>query len=199
MPRTQVKVREHVRRKPYQEERTHVDKYVREQELSSRLPAGPEDLGPINTRTCENCGMMGNMDQMVNLPGGEWYCKPCYARSKMFTRSGEDYDCEQLEQTVLFLLDLDGKYDRFDEVPDNVLQMIKCPDCEGTDFAVYGETEDMYLGGFDAHNRQIEAPAEFRPEEATYYLYCTHCAKQVNEALIVEDVKDALKEAGHAR
>ena len=80
MPRTQVKVREHARRKPYQKERTHVDKYVREQEISSRLPAGPEDLGPRDIdekRTCEMCGGEFHQDEMVRLASGEWYCKSC--------------------------------------------------------------------------------------------------------------------------
>jgi hypothetical protein len=46
MPRKQVRVSEHERRKPHQEDRTHVDDYVRQQEISSRPPVDAAELGP---------------------------------------------------------------------------------------------------------------------------------------------------------
>ena len=96
MPRTQVKVREHARRKPYQEDLTHVDNYIREQELRGGHPPGAAELGPHededikylkwsersewskeHERECEDCGQVRDLREMIQMPGGEWYCQPC--------------------------------------------------------------------------------------------------------------------------
>ena len=53
MPRKQVRVSEHDRRKPQQEEKTHVDHYVREQEISARSPVSAQELGSMDEQINE--------------------------------------------------------------------------------------------------------------------------------------------------
>ena len=53
MPRKQVRGSEHDRRKPHQEEKTHVDHYVREQETSARSPVSAQELGSMDEQINE--------------------------------------------------------------------------------------------------------------------------------------------------
>jgi RNA polymerase-binding transcription factor DksA len=87
MPKKQIKVREHDRRKPHQESRTHVDRYVREQEIGTHhgrdieqefreINSIEEELHP-DFRYCEICGDFMDPKGMIKLPGGEWLCKGC--------------------------------------------------------------------------------------------------------------------------
>lgn len=198
MPRTQVKVREHARRKPYQEEKTHVDNYVREQELSSRPPVGAAELGPHedddikylkwsersewsreHERECEDCGQVRDLREMVQMPGGEWYCQPCAQDlpdedeepdideeveqivaiekelhpTQEFLRMGET---EYLERGLLSKFGLGEDYDSFNEVPKEILDKVKCPHCSGRQFTLWGEPEAYGMGSIDLDKAQLE-------------------------------------------
>ena len=104
MPRKKVKVRDHDRRKPHQEVLTHVDKYTREQDLRSREPPGPEEIGPDNSlRECEapGCKVVRKTTDMVQLLDGSWFCKTCAEGMP------KDID-EEVEQIEAIETDLHG-------------------------------------------------------------------------------------------
>jgi hypothetical protein len=115
MPARQVHVRDHDRRKPHQEQEIHVDDYNRVQDINAHPAPGAAELGPHedddikylkwsersewsreNERECEDCGQVRDLREMVQLPGGEWYCEPC-AESIPEETDEED---EELEETV---------------------------------------------------------------------------------------------------
>lgn len=50
LPTKQVKVREHQRHKPESQELTHVDHYMREQDVHGGPPPGAAELGPVDNR-----------------------------------------------------------------------------------------------------------------------------------------------------
>lgn len=95
MPRKRVRVSEHERRKPHQDQLTHVDMYIRVQDGPSGSTPGRAELGPRDIdeevaqieaievelhgekRFCEICGREFYQDDMVRLPTGVWLCKDC--------------------------------------------------------------------------------------------------------------------------
>ena len=199
MPRKQVKVREHQRHKPESQELTNVDRYVREQDVRGGPPPGAAELGPHedadikylkwsersewsreHERECEDCGQVRDLREMVQMPGGEWYCQPCAQDipdedeseldideeveqfeaierelhpTQDFLRMGET---EHLERGLLSKFGLDENYDSFDKVPKEVLDRIKCPHCASRRFTLWGEPESYGMGSIDLDKAHLE-------------------------------------------
>lgn len=97
MPRKQVRVSEHDRRKPHQDDRVHVDDYRRVQDVNPHASPGAAELGSQHEdedirypkwsersewsreheRECEDCGQVRDLREMIQMPDGAWYCQPC--------------------------------------------------------------------------------------------------------------------------
>jgi len=178
MPRKKVRVRDHDRRKPHQEDLTHVDKYVREQELRSRDPPGAAELGPheMDQHECEGpgCNVVGQASEMVRMPDGAWFCKTCAEGipkdideeveqiqaierelhpPQSFLRIGET---EDLERGLLSKFNLEQDYDSFDQVPKEILDKIKCPHCSKRQFSLWAEPESYGIGSIDLDKGHLE-------------------------------------------
>lgn len=183
MPRKQVRVSEHARRKPHQEERTHVDNYVREQEGSSRQPVGAAELGPHETdqRECEGpgCNVVGHVAEMVRMPGGGWFCQSCYAKrvqhqeSKTFSRS-EHPMASSFEESMLHCMNL-YDWDNFDEVPKEELDKVVCPSCGSRKFNLIAKFNSQAVMDVDLDAHEVSEPDDEYPDTEELDLECANC------------------------
>jgi ribosomal protein L37AE/L43A len=126
MPRKRVRVREHDRRKPHQDDRIHVDDYNRVQDVNLHVTPGAAELGPTedkdirylkwserseesrqNERECEDCGQVRDLREMIQMPDGAWYCQPC-AENIPDEEEKADID-EETEQIEAIEKELHGK------------------------------------------------------------------------------------------
>lgn len=183
MPRKKVRVSEHDRRKPYQEERTHVDNYVREQEGSSRQLVGAAELGSHETdqRECEGpgCNVVGHASEMVRMPGGEWFCQSCNSKreahrgSEKFSRS-EHPMTSDFENSILRCMGL-RDFENFDEVPAERLEKISCPSCSSRKFSLIAEFNTQSVMDVDLDTHEIGEPNDEYPDTEDLHLECASC------------------------
>ena len=67
MPVTRIHVRDHDRRKPYQESEIHVDDYNRMQDINPRSPPGAAELGPTTYGEATRMGAVATHQSEIDL------------------------------------------------------------------------------------------------------------------------------------